>query len=263
LALISCWADAGAAMFLSGLRELFPGVEIQPKGLMATEACVSFPLLEHEGAALAVRSHFFEFQAAGPDRRLRLAHELEAGRRYDVIVTTGGGLYRYQLRDTIEVVGLLNDCPLVRFVGKADCVSDLVGEKLAEPHVRAVIERVLDGHRLRPSFALLVPAPGRSPRYCLYLQFSEAQPDPCVQNHVATGLEAGLAENPHYAYARRLGQLAEVEVRILDPARGPAWEVYRRRCLARGLRAGDIKPLVLGTGMDWPQVFENEMAGLA
>ena len=46
LALISCWTDAAAGQFLPQLRELFPAIEIQPKGLLATEAFVSFPLVE-------------------------------------------------------------------------------------------------------------------------------------------------------------------------------------------------------------------------
>ena len=45
LALISCWTDAAAGQFLPQLRELFPTIEIQPKGLLATEAFVSFPLV--------------------------------------------------------------------------------------------------------------------------------------------------------------------------------------------------------------------------
>jgi len=32
-------------------------------------------------------------------------HELERGRLYSVILTTGGGLYRYALGDVVTVVG--------------------------------------------------------------------------------------------------------------------------------------------------------------
>src|SRR5439155_7734866 len=42
LALISCWTDAAAAPYVREVRNLFPSVEIQPKGLLATEGCVSF-----------------------------------------------------------------------------------------------------------------------------------------------------------------------------------------------------------------------------
>ena len=79
LALISCWADAGSARYLGQLRELFPEVEIQPKGLLATEGCVSFPLTGRPAPVLAVRSHFFEFQEIDAPERLRLGHELERG----------------------------------------------------------------------------------------------------------------------------------------------------------------------------------------
>ena len=40
LALISCWTDAAAASFLPDLQSLFPGVEIQPKGLLATSSMI-------------------------------------------------------------------------------------------------------------------------------------------------------------------------------------------------------------------------------
>jgi hypothetical protein len=250
LALVSCWADAAAARCLGAVRELFPAVEVQPKGLLATEGCVSFPLLGRPAPVLAVRSHFFEFQPAGAADCL-LAHELAEGGRYRVVLTTGGGLYRYQLRDEVEVVGFENECPLLRFLGKADRVSDLVGEKLAEPHVRAVLDRAFLARRLAPRFALLVPVEGRPARYRLYVQLDGAAPPPGLE----ADLEAGLGENPYYRHAVRLGQLAPAEVRALDPAGEPGWLVYERRCLARGQKAGDIKPAALDPWTGWPAAF--------
>jgi hypothetical protein len=249
LALISCWTDAAAARCLDEVRDLFPAVEIQPKGLLATEGCVSFPLVDRPAPVLAVRSHFFEFQGDGG--ACRLAHELNRGGRYRVVLTTAGGLYRYQLGDEMEVAGFENECPLLRFLGKADSVSDLVGEKLSEPHVRAVLERVLAAAGLTPQFALLVPVAGRPSRYRLYVQTAAA-----VEGLQAP-LEAGLAENPYYRQAVALGQLAPVEVRQLDPDGEPGWRVYERVCLARGQRAGNIKPTALVTGPDWADVWEG------
>jgi hypothetical protein len=57
---------------------------------------VEFPLVVlwgRAGAALAVRSHFFEFVSA--DGKVRLAHELSDGAEYSVLLTTSGGLWRY------------------------------------------------------------------------------------------------------------------------------------------------------------------------
>ena len=252
LQLISCWADAGAALHVPPLRALFPQVEVQPKGLIATEAFVSLPLVDQDGAALSVRSHFFEFQEA--DGRCRLAHEVERGGRYRVVVTTAGGLYRYQLRDEVEIVGFVEQCPLVRFLGKADLVSDLCGEKLAEPFVRAALERLWHKNNARPRFQLLVPVQGAPPRYRLYVQrVPEAgawQGD----------LQAELEQNPHYRYAIGLGQLAAVEIRVLnDEVDG--WTLYEAGCVARGRKLGNIKPTAIDVRFGWEKDFELHCTG--
>jgi hypothetical protein len=248
LALVSCWADGAAAGHIGALRQLLPGVEIQAKGLIATEGCVSLPLIGRPAPALAVRSHFFEFEPAqGGD--CRLAHELEKGSRYHVVLTTGGGLYRYQLRDEVEVVGFDQRCPLLRFLGKADRVGDLVGEKLAEPHVRGVLDRIFAELRLAPSFAMLVPVLGAPSRYRLVVEGKGIEP-------LARRLEAGLCENPYYRHAVAIGQLAPVEVFVLPDGAESGWNIFERRCLERGQKAGNIKPAALDTWTGWPEVFD-------
>ena len=257
LGIISCWADANAARYLHELHTLFPEVEIQPKGLLATEGCVSIPLLGRLGAALAVRSHFLEFQEIDSPQKVHLANELDRGGRYRVVLTTAGGLYRYELRDEVEVSGFENECPLVRFVGKSDCTSDLVGEKLAEAHVRAVLSRLLDMNGLAPTFVLVVPVVDRPPRYRLYVQAPALNGGTFVAKDWAVCLETGFCENPHYAYARQLEQLAPAEVVALDSRGRLGWEVYERQCLIRGMRAGNIKPMALDSWTGWPAVFDS------
>jgi hypothetical protein len=153
----------------------------------------------------------------------------------------------------VEVVGFEGQCPLLRFLGKADRTSDLVGEKLAEPHVRAVLDRVFEAHGLVPRFALLVPVEGRPARYRLYLQGPGPSPDLAA---LTAALQAGLEENPHYAYAVRLGQLGPAEVQPLDPAGPSAWSLYEQRALARGQKVGAVKPAALDTWPGWPEVFQ-------
>jgi len=264
LDLISCWADAMAGEYLGGLRELFPNVAIQPKGLLATEGCVSFPLVDRHGAVLAIRSHFFEFAkidhpqggSANPATP-RLADQLDMGQRYKVLLTTGGGLYRVELNDIVEVVGYENQCPLLRFVGRADRVSDLVGEKLNELHLQDVLHRVLVASGIVPQFSLVVPTSGPQPCYRLYLQADDIEQLRAVSSLIARDVDAGLRENPYYQHAVEFSQLAPLEVRLLDGDRGQAWRVYERVCLERGQKAGDIKPTVLDTWPGWPVEFDR------
>ena len=257
LALISCWADAATGQFLPDLRQFFPDVEIQPKGLLATEGFVSFPIVGQLAPALALRCHFFEFEEIAGGR-IRLAHQLERGGHYRVLVTTAGGFYRYHLRDEIEVIGFHHQCPLLRFLGKSDLVSDLVGEKLAESHVRTVLNRLSSLAGLVCQFRLLVPVLGCPPHYRLYLQGDRGVGIPPVMGSlgaIRAELQTGLEENPYYRHAVAVGQLAPVEVTLLDSDLKSVWTIYERRCLEWGQKCGDIKPTVLDRWTGWPERF--------
>lgn len=251
LGLLSCWGDGHAALHLPELARRFPGVEIQPKGLLATEAFVTIPF---EGKApLAIRSHFFEFLPEGGGRP-QLAHEVEPGGVYSVVVTTGGGLYRYRLGDRVEVNGFLGRTPSLRFLGREGHTSDLRGEKLHESFVAGVLERVFRRMEVAPRFALLAPEvpadPAAAPGYTLYLETERPVP-----SELAGVLEEELAANPHYRAAVALGQLAPAKT---FPVEKDAFLLYLRRCGERGQRMGDVKPLALSTLFGWSEVFSRE-----
>ena len=257
LRLLSCWADGPAAGYAQAVADsLFPAVRLQPKGLLATEAFVSLPMHGAEGSVLAVTSHFFEFLPLdSADRPMpdapRLAHELAEGLTYALVVTTGGGLYRYALHDLVEVTGRLGQAPCLRFVGKTDLVSDRFGEKLNERFVAQVGQALFQRHQLAPLFNLLAPdeAVGGL-RYTLYLELPPGQH--ARASTAATALQADLerllCQNFHYAYCRQLGQLGAAQVVFTRPG---AAERYLRACQARGQKLGGIKPVLLQKSAGW------------
>jgi hypothetical protein len=264
LRLISCWTDAQAAQAVPEVARLFPQACIQGKGLLATEGCVSLPLLGVHGAVPALRSHFFEFLPLSGDKvpviidagaRPRLAHELEPGARYAVVLTTGGGLYRYQLHDVVEVTSRLYACPLLRFVGKLDHISDHFGEKLHAGHVQRALDDLLHQYGIEPVVAMLacelLPA---GAAYILFIEAPGAHTD--MLHRLGAALEARLCDNYHYAYCRRLGQLAALCVFRID-AQGHT--AYLEHCRAAGQRLGDIKPTVLHRQSGWLHVFQGYM----
>ncbi len=256
LSLLSCWADAASAMYVPPLQSLFPQVLLQPKGLLATEGVISLPLIGFPGSALALRSHFLEFidVQAARDHRLNemcLADELEIGRRYRVVLTTGGGLYRYELGDEIEVVGFCQACPLVRFVGRGGAISDLVGEKLNEQHVCAAIDSACQQSGVTPHFALLVPTRESPARYRLYLHCLPGH-GTLLEQQLAQRLETLLRENPQYRVAILSGQLRPADVQLVQR---DAWSIYQQVCVDRGQRIGDIKPTTLDSWTGWEGVF--------
>lgn len=244
LHLISCWMDGASTPYARQLGETFPHVRLQGKGLLATEAFVSVPIVGVEGSVLSINSHFFEF--INDSGEPLLAHQIQKGRTYSVVVTTGGGLYRYQLNDVIEVIGHWKETPRIRFVGKADHISDWFGEKLEGRFVANVLEKVFGTHHISPTFAMLAPEDDRSFHYVLYLECDDRD------EILATDLDKALRENFHYDYCRKLGQLAEAQVvHVTDGAK-----TYIHACQARGQKLGNIKPSVLQKNTGWREWFE-------
>jgi hypothetical protein len=237
LSLVSCWADGHAALHLDEVGRLLPGVEIQPKGLIATEGIVSIPYGRRR--PLAVTSHFLEF--LDEEGAVRAAWEVEEGGKYSVVLTTGGGLYRYRLHDRVEVTRFLETAPCLRFLGKEDHVSDRFGEKLSEGFVAGVLARLLSPGDV--AFAMLSAEENASgTRYVLWVE-GVTPPD-----GLAGALERELAANPHYAYCRRIGQLGRAAV---QPVGRGAYERYAERLRARGQRLGDVKASALSTLSGW------------
>lgn len=246
LRLISCWGDGAAELVADRLHALFPETRIQRKGLLATEAVVTIPFAQQY--PLAVNSHFFEFIDGA--EQLHLAHDLRAGEEYEVIVTTGGGLWRYRLRDRVLVTGFLGQTPALRFLGRAGDVSDRFGEKLSEEFVAHVIARVCAAGATPPRFTLL--APDEDATGCRYTLFLEGEP----ASQMPLLLDSLLAENPHYDWCRRLGQL---QAPRLFRIQGGGYETFVKRACAGGTRLGDVKPRSLSLQTGWSEWFSGEL----
>jgi hypothetical protein len=237
LSLISCWADGPARAAAALLGRRCEGIALQAKGLLATEAVVTIPFDGHH--PLAIRSHFFEF--VEPDGRIRLAHELQRGTEYTLLLTTGGGLYRYTLCDRVLVDDFVHHTPSLRFLGRDDRVSDLFGEKLSDGFVGGVLEQLFTAP---PRFALLAPdCTAAGIAYTLFVA-SDGPTGP----DLAARLERALRLNPQYAWCVDLGQLAPARVARVGPG---AISAFVALCVARGQRLGDVKPVSLSAEAGW------------
>jgi len=228
LKLISCWDRQQAADRAQVLQQYFPEVFIQGKGLLATEAPMTIPLLPAAGFVPLVNQVVLEF--LDPQGQVRNLTELELGVTYELVISQLGGLSRYKIGDRVEVSHWYFNTPCLNFVGRGDEVSDLVGEKLTIGFVTECLNQL--GY-LESGFCCLVPVLGDVPHYCLLLEQSPEAPETITQN-----LEAALQKNFHYHKARQFGQLGRVEVMIHKQI---------IQCLPGNKRLGDCKYPILGT----------------
>ena len=220
LKLMSCWTHAQSSFWIPGVRERLGDIRIQPKGLMSTEGMVSFPLERTLDPVLSIQSHFFEFRRTG-DEEIFFCDELELDEEYEVIMSTGGGLYRYLTGDIVRVTGFYNKTPCFEFIGRRN-TSDLVGEKLAEFQVYAVLREVFGAAEksdLRLGFLYPHKNEAGNFYYCLYLIPRDERGQERLEAFLYPGglekFEAGLRKNPYYHQALELGQLAPLRAKIL------------------------------------------------
>jgi hypothetical protein len=170
---------------------------------------------------LAVGTNFYEFYPADEERKPRPldllgTDELEVGQRYFIYVTTLGGLYRYDMNDIVEVVGMYENSPVIRFVQKGKGVVSFTGEKLYESQVIAAVASSLGPLQARSEFIAAVGLlDGEVPRYVFLMEFDEdLADDSAVQ--LARRLDASLAElNIEYAAKRESKRLAGAGLRII------------------------------------------------
>ncbi len=205
LKLISCWDSANAADQAKGLRSHFPGVFIQGKGLLATEAPMTIPLIAAEGYVPVLDEVFFEFEDNAGN--LYKLPELSTGQEYTIILSQKGGLYRYRIGDRIRVTHWYHNTPCLEFLGRDSSISDLVGEKLQETFVHQVLNQL---NLPENCFKTLVPV-AHPPHYILLLDSAIQTPDIIAQD-----LDNLLSQSIHYRRARLLEQLAPTQVLIGD-----------------------------------------------
>lgn len=236
LKLISCWGDNNSTEYLKKIKEIFPNTVIQEKGLLATEGFISFPDTEKNLFKLSYYSHFFEFVSLD-DNKIYNASEIEINKKYEVIITTSGGLYRYCLGDIIEVISIKDNVPYIKFIGRKGAISDLFGEKLEESFLKNIMKR----YKQKIDFYMFAP----SKNY--YILFIKTDKKIDIKD-----LENKLRENFHYDYCRKLAQLKAIKLFILT---GNPEKEYIKACQNKNQKLGNIKMTALSKESGWENIF--------
>jgi hypothetical protein len=262
LEVIGCWLGGSMGHFAPSLRE-WCGDRFQFRdiGYMASEGIFSIPLGNGSpDSALALHSAVFEFipeadfgHDAAP---VLLAHELEAGRNYQVVVTTTGGLYRYAINDVVRVTEMEGGSPRIRFLYKGDNVQNIQGEMVSVDHVMAAMSAATGalGISLR-HFQVVADQADR--RYVAHVEPTLPLPAP-AQRALLSGFDSELV-NQNFVYG-----LLRAD-RHLEP---PALRLMRAGWFARivadhggqGYRAAQFKPVVLAAAAQHPEMAETEIS---
>lgn len=235
LQLIGCWTGGSAGTKINRLARFYGDVPLRDLGYMASEGRITVPFEDGTAAGIpALRTSYYEFIAEEEmdcERPSVLSiHELEAGRRYSILLTTTGGLYRYKINDIVEVTGFHNCAPLLSFIRKGGEMTDITGEKMHVNHLIAAVANV--ARRFRLNIEQFRVAPDYSAcRYEIFLELERAVAHAFLRDEVLPALDSALASvNVEYDQKRRSKRLAQLRMHLM--ARGWAAREMRRHILA-------------------------------
>lgn len=69
--------------------------------------------------------------------------ELKVGEKYEIIITSYAGFYRYRLGDVVKVVDYYNNSPEIEFLYRKNQALNMVSEKTTEDHLREAISKTI------------------------------------------------------------------------------------------------------------------------
>lgn len=247
LRLVGCWLGGSVGVQAGKLAEHFGNAPLRDLGYMASEGSFTLPFRDGTSSGiLALENNFYEFvpeEEIDSERPTTLlAHELETGKRYGILLTTAAGLYRYKINDIVEVTGFYRRTPLIYFVRKAGEMANITGEKM---HVNHIIQAVESAGK---KFNLKIEQFRAAPNFddCLYEIYLEPEenflPD-ALCREILFEIDRQLQRvNIEYKQKRCSKRLAAPIIYLMK--RGWANEGLRRH-IAQGKRDAQYKPQIL------------------
>ena len=183
---------------------------------------------------LDIRHHYFEFipeeQGDAEQPETVEAADLVEGRRYFILPTTAGGLYRYHIHDLVRCVGFHGKAPVIEFLNKGAHFSSMTGEKLSEFQVVGAVSTAQRTLGLHLSSFLLLPTWSDPPHYSLLVEHDDLGGDADAERLAAEVDNQLRRLNVEYENKRSTLRLGAIRIRRLPAG---SWADFQRRRLAR------------------------------
>ena len=206
LQLLVCWQGGNMSYYLDELQGQFGPRDLFEFPLSASEGLFAIPFRKNvAGGIAAVTSHFLEFVAEDAAAAPALcADQLQLGACYRLVITTSGGLYRYDMEDIVRVTGFHERTPIIAFVSRANRQVSVANERLTESDVTAAMAAATRRLGVRVPEFLFVPCSDR--RYRVL-----------IDGRVRADLPAFIAELERQLRAAATGYDFEREDALLQP----------------------------------------------
>ncbi|MCR4616510.1 MAG: GH3 auxin-responsive promoter family protein [Clostridiales bacterium] len=195
--------------------------------------------LESTDMQLLTDSCFYEFIPAGDENETVLTlDQIKAGEKYEILITTSAGLYRYRLKDVIEVKGFRNKCPMISFVRRKGQLFNVAGEKFSGEDARCCVEMFEKAHGIRFDNWLFYQDESVVPNRYAFVTENDL---PVDTDAFIDEIEGYMGKcNKRYESQRKKSFIGRLTVLKQQPGTHAAWA---QRCVDAGASAAQIKPV--------------------
>ena len=187
---------------------------------------------------MLVESCFYEFVPVEDESKVLCIDELEIGQKYEIIVTTQSGLYRYKCGDVITVVDYLDECPYIQFAYRKGQLLNLAGEKTTEEHMQAAVDAIANKAGCKILNWTVDSVIKAQP--CHYLLMLENDKGMDLREYTDFADEVLREINVRYAHFNDRGVLGKVEIANLEPGSNAKWISIKEDA---GTSVSQIKPV--------------------
>ncbi|MFQ5953030.1 MAG: GH3 auxin-responsive promoter family protein [Candidatus Omnitrophota bacterium] len=258
--LIECWKGGTVGVYLREFPKYFGDVSVRDFGYLASELRGSIPVSDAgAGGVLAINANFYEFipkeDMGAREKRVLLCDQLEKHKEYFIMVTTPGGLCRYNIDDIIRVIGYFNNTPIIEFVQKGLNVSSITGEKLYESQVVEAVHKAVERHKLPLKFFTACVQTRGNFCYNFLVEFGEALPHNIKKEFLKSIDEELCRANVEYESKRKSQRLCHPVLKVVKPGE---FEKYREKKVNEGAHDGQFKVSELSCDLDFYKQFKIE-----
>ena len=232
LKLIGCWLGGSVGVQARKLPEYYGDVPMRDLGFLASEGHFTLPSRDNTASGiLSLNGKYYEFipetSLDDADPPVLSSHELESGVNYAVLLTTPGGLYRYDIHDIVQVTGFYRNAPLLAFIRKGRDMTSITGEKMHVNHLLLALEEVRRRFDVSVVEQFRVVASVEARRYEIYAELKGEFSREFLLHEVIPHLDHALAGvNVEYAEKRGSRRLAPPCLHLMRPGWAEA-EVLR------------------------------------
>ena len=243
-------ASAGFSRYTDEIRSRYLGTDIAffYRGISASEGIFTVPteFAAHE-SCLIPSALFFEFIPVDDEGAKAVTMDkLEVGKRYELIISTYSGFYRYRMKDVLLVTGFHNATPMVEFQYRIDKTVSLMGEKTTELALRNAAEMTAKecGFMLVDSSVY----PDTDNVQYVYIMEIDRIPPELTEEKIHSCLEKNLAQvNPSYGDKVLNGLIKPSKLIFAQPE---TYVLYKEMMLMKGNSIAQLKPVtVIGNEM--------------